>query len=73
MIGYNVHTNKVTKPTQNIEFMQKNDYETLETLILNIVSNTHLKMKSKPPSPFSKFLATVRTNSHDSLCPDSYV
>jgi hypothetical protein len=42
MMGYNIHTNKATKPKQNIEFMQKNDYETLETLILNIASNPHL-------------------------------
>jgi hypothetical protein len=42
MMGYNIHTNKTTKPKQSIEFMQKNDYETLETLILNIASNIHL-------------------------------
>jgi hypothetical protein len=41
-MGYKIYTNKATKPKQNIEFMQKNDYETLETLILNIASNTHL-------------------------------
>jgi hypothetical protein len=27
--------------------MQKNDYEILETLILNIASNTHLNNKKK--------------------------
>jgi hypothetical protein len=47
MMGYNIHTNKITKPKQNIEFMQKNDYETLETLILNIASNTHLNNQKK--------------------------
>jgi hypothetical protein len=35
MMGYNIHTNKATKLTQNIEFMQKK-YETLKTLTLNI-------------------------------------
>jgi hypothetical protein len=44
-MSYKIHTNKPTKPKQNIEFMQKNDYETLETLILNITSNTHLDNK----------------------------
>jgi hypothetical protein len=44
-MGYKIHTNKATKPKQNIEFYEKNDYETLETLILNIVSNTHLNNK----------------------------
>jgi hypothetical protein len=43
-MGYKIHTNKTTKPKQNIEFM-KNDYKTLETLILNITSNTHLNNK----------------------------
>jgi hypothetical protein len=42
MMSYNIHINKATKPKQNIEFMQRNNYETLETLILNIASNTHL-------------------------------
>jgi hypothetical protein len=42
---YKIHTNKETKPQKNIEFMQKNDYETLETLILNRASNTHLDNK----------------------------
>jgi hypothetical protein len=41
-MDYNIHTNKEPKPKQNIEFMQKNDYEILETLILNIASNTHI-------------------------------
>jgi hypothetical protein len=41
-MGYNIHTNKTTKPKQNIEFMQKKMIETLETLILNITLNTHL-------------------------------
>jgi hypothetical protein len=41
-MGYKIHTNKAIKPKQNIEFMQKTDYETLEILILNIASNTHL-------------------------------
>jgi hypothetical protein len=40
-MSYKIHTNKTTKPKQNIEFME-NDYETLETLILNIAPNTHL-------------------------------
>jgi hypothetical protein len=44
-MGYKIHTNKATKPKQNIKFMQKNDYENLETLILNIASNTHLNNK----------------------------
>jgi hypothetical protein len=47
MMGYNIHTNKAIKPKQNIEFMQKNDYETLETLILNIASNTLLNNNKK--------------------------
>jgi hypothetical protein len=42
MMSYNIHINKATKPKQNIEFMQRNNYETLETLILNIASNMHL-------------------------------
>jgi hypothetical protein len=42
---YNIHTNKATKPKQNIEFMKKK-YETLETLTLNIASNTHLNKKN---------------------------
>jgi hypothetical protein len=46
-MGYKIHTNKTTKPKQNIEYMQKNDYETLETLILNIASNTHLNNNKK--------------------------
>jgi hypothetical protein len=46
-MGYKIHTNKATKPKQNIEFMPKNDYEILETLILNIASNTHLNNKNK--------------------------
>jgi hypothetical protein len=41
-MGYKIHTNKATKLKQNIEFMQKNDNEILEILILNIASNTHL-------------------------------
>jgi hypothetical protein len=41
-MGCKIHTNNTTKPKQNIEFMENNDYETLETLILNIASNTHL-------------------------------
>jgi hypothetical protein len=44
-MGYNIHINKATKPKQNIEFMLKNYYETLEILILNITSNTHLNNK----------------------------
>jgi hypothetical protein len=44
-MGYKIHTNKTTKPKQNIEFMEKNYYETLKTLILNIASNTHLNNK----------------------------
>jgi hypothetical protein len=43
-MNYKIHTNKGTKPKQNIEFI-KNDYETLEILILNIASNTHLHNK----------------------------
>jgi hypothetical protein len=42
---YKIHTNNTNKPKQNIEFMQKNDFETLEILILNIASNTHLNNK----------------------------
>jgi hypothetical protein len=45
MMGCNIHTNKATKPKQNIEFWKKNDYKTLETLILNIASDTHLNNK----------------------------
>jgi hypothetical protein len=45
MMDYNIHINKATKPKQNIEFMQNNDYGTLETLTLNIASNTHLNNK----------------------------
>jgi hypothetical protein len=45
MMGYNIHTNKTTKLKQNIYFMQKNYYETLDTLTLNITSNTHLNNK----------------------------
>ncbi len=41
-MGYKIHINKATKTQQNIEFMQENDYGTLEILILNIASNTHL-------------------------------
>jgi hypothetical protein len=41
-MGYKIHTNKTTKPKKNIEFVEKNDYKTVETLILNIASNTHL-------------------------------
>jgi hypothetical protein len=41
-MDYKIHTNKTNKPKQDIEFMEKNNYETLETLILNIASNTHL-------------------------------
>jgi hypothetical protein len=41
-MGYKIHTNKATKPNQNIESMEKIDYETLETLILNLASNIHL-------------------------------
>jgi hypothetical protein len=48
MMGYNIHTNKVTKLKQNIEFMKKqNDYETLETLTLNIILNIHLNNNKK--------------------------
>jgi hypothetical protein len=44
---YKIHTNKASKPKQNIEFMQKkNDNETLEILILNIASNTHINKKN---------------------------
>jgi hypothetical protein len=39
---YKIHTNKATKPKQNIAFMQKDDNEPLEILILNIASNTYL-------------------------------
>jgi hypothetical protein len=45
MMGYNIHTNKAAKSKQNIEFMQKKNYETLESLTLNIASNTHLNNK----------------------------
>jgi hypothetical protein len=45
-MSYKIHTNKATKPKQSIEFMQKSGYETLETLILNIASNTHLNKKT---------------------------
>jgi hypothetical protein len=45
MMGYNIHTNKATKPTQNIEFMKKN--ETLKTLTLNIALKTHLNNNKK--------------------------
>jgi hypothetical protein len=45
-MGYKIQTNKTPKPKQSIEFMQKNDYETLESLILNIASNTHLNKKN---------------------------
>jgi hypothetical protein len=41
-MGYKMHTNKTNNHKQNIEFMEKNDYETLEILIINIASNTHL-------------------------------
>ena len=44
-MGYKIHTNNTTKPKKNIEFMEQNDYKTLETLILNIASNTHLNNK----------------------------
>jgi hypothetical protein len=44
-MSYNIHTNNATRPTQNKYFMQKNVYETLETLTLNITSNTHLNNK----------------------------
>jgi hypothetical protein len=44
-MGYKILTNKTTKPKQNIEFIEKNDYETIETLILNIALNTHLNNK----------------------------
>jgi hypothetical protein len=44
-MGYKIHTNKSTKPEQNIEFMQKKDYKTLDILVLNITSNTHLNKK----------------------------
>jgi hypothetical protein len=44
-MSYNIHTNNVTKPNQNIYFMQKN--EILKTLTLNIASNTHLNNKNK--------------------------
>jgi hypothetical protein len=40
-------TNKATEPKQSIEFMQKKDYKAVETLILNIDSNTHLNNKKK--------------------------
>jgi hypothetical protein len=40
-------TNKATEPKQSIEFIQKKDYKTVETLILNIDSNTHLNNKKK--------------------------
>jgi hypothetical protein len=46
-MDYNIHTNKATKPNKNIEFMQTNDYETLETLILNVASNTHILNNNK--------------------------
>jgi hypothetical protein len=46
MMGYNIHTNKATKLTQNIEFMQKK-YETLKTLTLNIALKTHLNNNKK--------------------------
>jgi hypothetical protein len=44
-MGYNIYTNKATKHTQNIEFTQRNEYETLETLTLNIALNTYLNNK----------------------------
>jgi hypothetical protein len=43
-MGYKIHTNKATKLKQNRVY-GKNDYETLENLILNIASNTHLNNK----------------------------
>jgi hypothetical protein len=46
-MGYKIHTNNTTKPKQIIKFTQKNDYETLKTLILNIGLNTHLNNKKK--------------------------
>jgi maleate cis-trans isomerase len=46
-MGYKIYTNKITTPKQNIEFMQKNDYEILEILILNITSNTQLNINKK--------------------------
>jgi hypothetical protein len=45
-MSYKIHTNKATKPKQSIDFMQKSGYETLETLILNVASNTHLNKKT---------------------------
>jgi hypothetical protein len=42
---YKIHINKATKPKKNIEFIQKNDNETVESLIINIASNAHLNNK----------------------------
>jgi hypothetical protein len=42
MTDYNIHTNKSSKSKQNVEFLQKIDYDAIETLILNITSNMHL-------------------------------
>jgi hypothetical protein len=33
-MGYKIHTNKTTKPKQNIYFMEKNDFETIENFNL---------------------------------------
>jgi hypothetical protein len=33
-MSYKIHANKTTKPKQNIEFMERNDYETLENFKL---------------------------------------
>jgi hypothetical protein len=44
-MGYKIHTNKNSKPKQNIKIMGKMIMKTLETLILNIASNTHLNNK----------------------------
>jgi hypothetical protein len=45
-MGCKIHINKTTKPKQNIEVMEKNSYESLETLILNIALNTHINKKN---------------------------
>jgi hypothetical protein len=44
-MSYNIHTNKATKPKQNIEFMQSNDYETLETYSFKYTSKQQKKLK----------------------------
>jgi hypothetical protein len=45
MMGYKIHRNKTTKHKQKHRVYEKNDYETVETLTLNIASNTHKQQK----------------------------